>query len=381
MGPPMGLPAGVLPGPKVPMVPQRPPARIPPGAPMIPEMNFPPQYQMDSAPEDGPRSVACQSRAEVIKVAQVYPCPDTRQYIHRGYARFQERQIAQPSHHSDICGWVMASAHLDDHANANAMDSEIMHLRHNDFRLVFQCISGWCLMIWRSQEDFEEGIYGARRAPRALAWWDLRKAWDVQVDVGDPEADAMPYRVVIMTSQGNLYFLVELPDTVPVWYHSIRSLIKENALHDIQARDSIEHQRKRWPAACGLGRAMLGGQGVGERGLAIAFHAFDIDLNCFLQVGEIMLLIRELSAGILAAEGRAEGQDRETALYCARTRMPEDELFERAMRFRRRCDTVGDGKIRKEDFVRSGLGAMLEAVDVPDIVGFDDFDGSGFFFD
>jgi len=367
MGPPPGAFAS---GQGPPMGQQRSPARIPPDAPPVPfSANFPAQRQMDAAPEDGPVSVACCNRPEVIRTGQLYPCPDTAQYLRRDLSRFQERELAQPSHSSDICGWVMAAASFDDHPAANSLDEDVMNIRHNAFRLVFQCLSGWALMHWRSQEDFEAGIYGARRAPRPIAWWDLRKAWDVQVEVGDPETDVVAHRIVINTHQGNLYFLVELPDTVPTWYYGIRSIIKDNASSQVKTRDSPLHQRKRWPAACGVAQALMSGQGVGERALAITFHVFDIDYDCHLQVGELMLLIRELAAGVLFAEGRAEGQDRETAIFSASARMGEDELFERAMRFRKVCDTVGDGKVRKDGFVRCGVAAMLEAVDIPLFVG------------
>lgn len=370
-GPPMGAPMGSLPNfQNAPMLPQRPPAWIPPGAPMIPDrVSFPGQRQMDSASEDGPVSVACNNRPEVIKTGQMYPCPDTKTFLHRGLSRQQERELSQPGHASDICGWVMATAAFDDHATANTAEEDIMNIRHNDLRLVFQCLSGWALMHWRSQEDFEAGIYGARRAPRPLCWWDMRKAWDVQLEVGDLQADIIPYRVVVSTHSGNLYFLVELPETVPSWYYGIRGIIKDQALSAVKSRDNPQHQRKRWPAACGLAQALMNGQGVGERAMAIAFHLFDIDYDCHLQVGELMLLIRELAAGALYAEGRAEGQDRETAIFSATTRMNEEELFERALRFRRTCDSVGDGKVRKDDFILKGLGAMLEAVDIPVFVG------------
>lgn len=54
-----------------------------------------------------------------------------------------------------------------------------------DLQLAFQCISGWTMMLWRSQDEFEAGIHGYRRAPRAAAWFDLRSAYDVHLEVGD----------------------------------------------------------------------------------------------------------------------------------------------------------------------------------------------------
>mmetsp|Transcript_13545 Transcript_13545/g.41790 ORF Transcript_13545/g.41790 Transcript_13545/m.41790 type:complete len:382 (+) Transcript_13545:36-1181(+) len=358
-----------------PMVPQRLPQGMPPGAPLIPEMSFPPQRLMDSAPEDGPVSVAYKAQPEVVKIEQLRPCPDTRQYLHRGYSRFQERALAQPSQANDICGWVLATIHTSDHAEANRLDEEIMHVRHNDFRLVFQCISGWALMNWASQDAFEEGIHGARRAPRPLAWWDLRKAWDVKVDVGDPFTDIIAHRITVSTSSGNLYFCVELAENVPIWYSAIRGLIKDNAVHQVKARDTVSHQRKRWPAACGLASALAAGGGIGDRALAIAFHAYDMDCDCALQVGELMVLVTELIAGLLHVEGRAEGHDRETAVYTVGARIHEEDMFERAARFRRRCDAAGDGRVRKDDFIRFGQGAMLEAIEMAGIPGGMDYAG------
>jgi len=147
----MGLPQQVMtPRQKVPVY-------IPPGAPLIPARNFPPQRQMDSAPEDGPVSVAAHSRAEVIRIFQQRPCPNTKQYAQfqpAGLRQLQERQLGSPGHANDICGWVLAAEHGD-----GTDDSEYMDLQLDEFRRVYQCISGWILMMWRSEDDFKEGIF------------------------------------------------------------------------------------------------------------------------------------------------------------------------------------------------------------------------------
>merc|ERR1719221_2089899 len=147
---------------------------------------------MDGAPEDGPPSVAYGMKAEILSIGQMRPCPNTNQYIHREFSVKQEAQVRQPSNSCDICGWVVATVHTSDTEGSNKESHLNLHL--NEFRIVFQCISGWILMIWRTQDEFEDGIYGARRAPRPLAWWDLRKAWDVHVEVGDVESDLVPNR-------------------------------------------------------------------------------------------------------------------------------------------------------------------------------------------
>jgi len=340
------------------------PASIPPGAPMIPARNFPPQRQMDSAPEDGPVSVAVRARAEVIRINQKWPCPQTNQYTQRQPAltQFQERQLGSPGHANDVCGWVVAAEHGD--GTDDALDAEYMDLHLDEFRRVYQCISGWILMVWRSEEDFKEGIFGARRAPRPLGFWDLRQAWDVRFDVREAswEDESGASKVTVMTSKGNVYFCVELQEDLPIWYFAIRNLIKDNYLHAIQVRDTPLQQRKRWPAAVGLAEALAMGSPICERALCITFHLYDLDCDIFLQVGELMLLIQELAAGSLASEGRAEGQDRTTAMNSVRSRLSEDDLFERAMLVRRRLDTVGDGRVRKEDFAHNGPAALLESL-------------------
>jgi len=345
---------------------QRAPANIPPGAPLIPARSFPPQRQMDSAPEDGPVSVAARSRAEVIRIFQQRPCPNTKQYaqFQPAVQQFQESKLHSPGHANDMYGWVMAAEHGD--GTDDALDAEYMDLQLDEFRRVFQCISGWILMMWRSEEDFKEGIFGARRAPRPLAWWDLRQAWDVRLDVREAswEDESGASKVTVMTSNGNMHFCVEFHEDLPLWYNAIRGLIKDNYLRSMQVRDTPLHQRKRWPAAVGLAEALAIGSPICERALCIAFHLYDLDCDLFLRAGELMLLIQELAAGSLASEGRAEGQDRTTALNSVHSRLPEEHLFESAMLLRRRLDTVGDGRVRKEDFVRAGPAALLEALGV-----------------
>lgn len=341
------------------------PANIPPGAPLIPARNFPPQRHMDSAPEDGPISVAARARAEVIRIQQLRPCPNTKQYAQYQPAvqQLQERQLGSPGHANDICGWVMAAEHGDGTDNDN-LDAEYMDLQLDSFRRVYQCISGWILMMWRSEEDYKEGIFGARRAPRPLGWWDLRQAWDVRLDVREAswEDESGASKVTVMTSKGNMFFCVEFQEDLPVWYFGIRGLIKDNYLHATQVRDTPLQQRKRWPAAVGLAEALATGSPICERALCIAFHLYDLDCDLFLQAGELMLLIQEIAAGMLACEGRAEGQDRTTALNSVHSRLSEDDLFEKAILLRRRLDSVGDGRVRKEDFARTGPSAILEAL-------------------
>jgi len=340
------------------------PASIPPGAPVIPSRIFPPQRQMDSAPEDGPISIAVHARAEVIRINQKRPCPNTKQYaqFQPAIQRIQDRQ-GHPGHANDICGWVTAAEHGD--GGDDSLGAEYnMDLNLNEFRRVYQCISGWILMHWRSEEDFKEGIFGARRAPRPLAWWDLRQAWDVRVDVREAswEDESGANKVTVMTAKGNIYFCVDLQEDLPIWHFAIRGLIKDNYIHAIRVRDTPLQQRKRWPAAVGLAEALSCGSPIGERALCITFHLYDLDCDLFLQAGELMLLIQELAAGSLASEGRAEGQDRATALNSVHSRLSEDDLFERGMLLRRRLDTVGDGRVRKEDFVQTGPAALLEAL-------------------
>jgi len=354
-------PAMTMGGPSGPPL-QEPPATGPQD-PMIPlGMIFPPQPVADSMKNDGPVSVAYNMQPEVIHIGPVRPCPQTRQYIHRGLARIQESKFTQPRHSVDICGWVMAAVDPNDAQDDNQAERNRMHIIHNPSRLVFQCISGWTLLQWHNEDDFEQGINGDRRAPRPIAWWDLRKAFDVHLEIGDPQRDMAPYRFTLMFSTGNLYFCVELPDTVPVWHQALRNLVMDANMDRVKRVDAEVHQRKRWPAACGIARALVSGSPVGERAMAILFHCYDIDYDCNLRVGEIVMLLLEVMAGCAHAEGLAEGQDRETALMSARSRLPEDQLYDRAQVFRRSCDLRGDGKVRKDDFIRFGQGLLLEAL-------------------
>lgn len=232
----------------------------------------------------------------------------------------------------------------------------------DEFRLAYQCISGWVIMLWRSQDDFEEGIQGHRRAPRALAWFDLRTAYDVCLDVGDPGSHVAPHRITVTMKTGNYYFCVEMPEDVPVWYEAIWRLIQDARLRDVRAKDTELHQRKRWPAACGIVEALLRGGPIGDRAMAVLFHAYDMNYDCYLQVGELMVLLQELAAALLHASGHGEGVERNTAVFSTTHRVPEDDLFDKAMQLRRRLCSHGDGKVRKDDFVRCGPVALSEAL-------------------
>jgi len=322
---------------------------------------------MDSAAEDGPISVAFNMRPSLRTMIPKRPSPDTLQYPNRMESWLQEKQLVGklPRHPADVCGYVQAAITDEhDHSAKNKAEYHRLGFQHNEVRLVFQSISGWVLMVWRSQEEFEEGIHGDRRAPRPIAWFDLREAVDLEVTIGDYFQDLCPHLIRILMKSGNYYFRVELPEDVPVWYMAIKRLIQDACIDDVRLRDTETHKMKRWPAACGIAKAILGGWPIGERALAIAFHCYDIDYDCALKTGELMVLIQELLAAMLHDEGRAEGQDRATAVMSAASRVSEDDLYERAIRFRRRCDNHCEGKVRKDNFIIYGHSAILEALDM-----------------
>jgi hypothetical protein len=313
---------------------------------------------MDQNPKDGPISVAAKMQPSLRSIKQQRPCPLTAQYIHQDPA-LSKRVPAQPRDSVDICGWVVAAV---DPGDPNVSDVNAMNVHSHPSRMAFQCISGWTLLLWRSQDDFEAGIYGARRAPRALAWFDLRRAWSVNVDVGKHQEDLVPYRITLNMDSGNYYFCVDAPEDVEAWYTAFRCLLQDAAWNRVRSIDTKAHQMKRWPAACGIAGVLLDGGPLGARALAVLFHAYDMDYDCVLRLGEIMVLIQELVAGAICAEGRAEGEDRNSAVYSARFRLPEEDVFNRAMVFRRRCDQHGDGKVRKDDFILCGQEAICEAL-------------------
>lgn len=326
--------------------------------------HFPPQPVADFSRDDGPASVARQLRPSVIGLQAVRPCPHTDQYVHRAASRRMEEQAAQPRHSSDVCGWVMAGGNWMEHWEANDAESENMGIHHNELRMVYQHICGWTLTVWESQHHFEEGKTGRRGAPRACSWLDLRRAHNVYVEYGDEASDVVPHTITIMMNDGNYYFSVEFPEDVAVWFTAIKSLIQDASIAAVRKVDAPLSQKKRWIAACGCMRVLANGGPLGERALAVLFHAFDVDYNCQLRLGEIIVLIQEMMAARMAIGDRAEGTDRDVAIECSRGRCSEDELFERAMAFRARLDADGNGVVTKDEFLLYGLDALCEALDI-----------------
>eukprot|EP00405_Crypthecodinium_cohnii_P020370 CAMPEP_0206475454 /NCGR_PEP_ID=MMETSP0324_2-20121206/34090_1 /ASSEMBLY_ACC=CAM_ASM_000836 /TAXON_ID=2866 /ORGANISM="Crypthecodinium cohnii, Strain Seligo" /LENGTH=385 /DNA_ID=CAMNT_0053950817 /DNA_START=150 /DNA_END=1310 /DNA_ORIENTATION=+ len=353
----------------------KPPPReqlLSPHAPPCPDLELPPQHVVDSCLEDGPVSVAMNLKPHVFHIGGERPGPHTLQYGSNRYGHQAgvlrpppTKPPSQPRLSSDVCGWVLASASEGETELENFLD--MMQLCHNELRLVFQCISGWCLMQWRSEEEFEVGIQGGPKAPRAVSWIDLRTAYDVRVEEGNAQAEVAPYRIAILMAQGNFYFRLELAEDLPVWHDAIRRVIQDANWQSINARDTAIQQRKRWPAAIGVADALFVQQaGLGERAMAILFHVYDIDGACSLCVGELMVLLREIHAGLLHCEGTAEGRERDTAVLAAAMRVGEDDLFERAIVMRRRCCPQGGAKVLKDDFIRLGPAALAEALGLDD---------------
>lgn len=290
-----------------------------------------------------------------------WPCPNTRQYLHHGALRNESRRGRAPRREVDISGFVMAGPTLDASEEHNREDEERMNMRLNEFRLVYQCISAWTVMLWQSQEDFEAGVHGGYHVPRPITWFDLRRAYDVHLERGDSYAHLMPNRITLQTHTGSYYFCVEHPDDAALWFEALWRTVQDAQWQRVLARDNVAHQRKRWPAACGVANALFMQRvPVGPRAMAILFHAYNVDCDCKLSAGELMLLLQELVAALVHDEGHAEGGDRNAAVASAQSRVHEDELFDRAMQVRKRI--TPSGEVRKDEFILCGAAALAEAI-------------------
>lgn len=323
-----------------------------------------PQPILDSMENDGPLSVAYQIKPHIVGIRPQYIAPATGQYPFRYDAKRLENWGKIKSH-EEIQGYVQASIDADAGAGFDEDDLKTLHLDHREDRLVFMVISGWALMMWRSEEDYMRGQYGNRNAPRPLGWWDLRKAHDLAVEMGEKtEEDRCPHRIAVLESQGTVYFRVPYEEDVHIWYNGIRGIIRDYNYEFIKSRDTKHHQQKRWPCAIGLAECLQRGLPIGERAMASAFHCYDLDYNCILGVGEIMIMIEEIEAGIRHNAGLAEAAERDTAMESAMSKFEGgvNEVFERAMTFRNSCDRDGNGKVRKDEFMISGQTLLSQAL-------------------
>merc|ERR1719473_2266524 len=98
--------------------------------------------------------------------------------------------------------------------------------------------------------------------------------------------------------------------------------------------------------------------------MASAFHCYDLDYNCVMGVGEIMVLIEEIEAGIRHNSGIAEAKDRDEAVESGLSKFEGglNDVFERAMTFRNSCDKNGNGEVRVDEFMAEGQHLMSEAL-------------------
>lgn len=339
--------------------------------PLCPRMYFPPQPFMDTDPADGPISVAYQFQPQVFSIHSKFPCPNTGQYNDRFESFFLHpalKNTMPASNQANVCGYVQAAMNDED----GSSDLKTFNIAMNNLRLVYASIQAWCFYLWRDIDDFHRGMSGLRGTARPIAFWDLRTAVDCDVDFGDWASEVCPHRIRIITTRGNLFFRVEHPEDVPIWYKAIKKVMQEWAWQHTQTVDRDLHREKRWPAARGIAKALLNTSPIGSRAMAILYHCYDIDYNNVLMVGEVMVLIQEVMAGIMCEEGRAEGEDRSVAVQCALSRFEDQEdLYDRAQKFVRRCTDATTGKIKKDNFIRFGHAALCEALDLPTPVDFD----------
>lgn len=268
---------------------------------------------------------------------------------------------------TDINGPVQAAVHPDNNSllwDTNEVDKSKMNIEHNDIREVELSLSGFTLQMWGSEEECHLGIRGGRRAPRPWAWWDLRCAHDVSVEVGDVYVDEFPYRVCIHCKKGCIFFRVTTARAVALWHDAIRRVIQDSFQGHIARCDNTHLQQRRWIVAVGLMQNIQSTYMLNDLALESVFHAYDFDYNNQLETGELMLLVLECYAAHFNVQGYADCQDRDTAVTTCLARQPWDIVYDKAMHFRRRVDEDGNGVIRKDEFVRHAQYAILEAVGV-----------------
>lgn len=362
---------------------------------------------VDAMEDDGPLSVAYGLQPEVVGIRPQIPAPNTGQYPYRYDARKMETW-GQIKSYETITGYVQASLRPDADEATNEAEREKLNLDHRDDRIVYMVLSGWALMMWRSDEEYLKGKNGGRNAPRPLGWWDMRKAHDVVVELGESDSEEKcPHRIAVLTGEGITYFRVPhsggqgpeadhirnlqahkeiaieegdvrqeqmLDDQllqlrikdVLIWYNGIRGLIREYNYQFIQSRDNPDFQRKRWPGAIGIAKCLLKGNpaSMGEMAMALVFQAYDIDYNCILGVGEIMIMIQEVEAAIRHIQGYKEAQDRQCAMESSSSKFDGglNEIFEKAMTFRNSCDRNGNGEVRKDEFIINGQALLAQAL-------------------
>jgi len=366
MQPPLGAPMPGMPGMPPGSMGGYPGSRPGGNVPLMPgNVARLPQAALDSMQEDGAVSVAVDVQQKLLFVGAKRPSPATNQFMNRWYSNLLEQKRSQPRHMTDICGWVQAAIDPVGFEDATQAEAERMNIRHNEDRLVYAATNGWTFQFWTSQDDFEHGVRGPHRGgSRPISWWDLRKAYDVMVDISDIELDNCPHRIAVLTRGGNIFFRVEFSEDVPLWYFAIRRIIQDSYTNKAESHDTRHKELKRWPAAVGVCRALIHGEVIGSRAMAVLFHAYDIDYNCGLELGELMLLIKELYAAQLHLSGRAEADSRDGAIFSAQSRLDKEEQFERAVQFRRVCDKDGNGTVEKDEFIRWGQVCMVQAVDM-----------------
>jgi hypothetical protein len=335
------------------------------------QMNLP-QYVLDTMENDGPISVAYQFQPHVIGIRPERPSPATGQYPYRYDAKALENWGKIRSH-EEIEGYVQASVDADAGSGISEDDLKRLHLDKREDSIVYMVVSGWALMMWRTKEDYNRGVNGARNAPRPLGWWDLRKAFDVHVEQGTDvkwrpwmrdEVERCPHRLAVLTNEGVVYFRVAFTEDVYIWYNGIRGLIRDYHYNFIKFRDTKHHQQKRWPCAIGLAEHLQRGLPIGERAMASAFHCYDLDYNCILGIGEIMVMIQEIEAGIRHNSGLAEARGRDEAVESGISMFEGglNEVFEMAMKFRNACDKDGNGQVRVDEFMAYGQALLCDAM-------------------
>merc|ERR1719183_1763176 len=101
--------------------------------------------------------------------------------------------------------------------------------------------------------------------------------------------------------------------------------------------------------------------------MAITFHCYDLEYRTYLTVTDIMVLIKEMTAGFFFGQGGVESGTRELAVSNAESRLPDEELFQRGMRFLKMTDFDGNSQVEKDEFCLYGQAALHDVLGLPEL--------------
>eukprot|EP00746_Dinoflagellata_sp_MGD_P017972 gnl/MRDRNA2_/MRDRNA2_141586_c0_seq1.p1 gnl/MRDRNA2_/MRDRNA2_141586_c0~~gnl/MRDRNA2_/MRDRNA2_141586_c0_seq1.p1 ORF type:complete len:645 (+),score=86.47 gnl/MRDRNA2_/MRDRNA2_141586_c0_seq1:121-2055(+) len=326
------------------------------------------------------------SPGRLVSTKSLSPNPHTRQYSEKDSRKvFRDEQLPKQNIW-EIEGWAFMKMgkYESQYSNNDLFTAEGMVERlygnESSFSPFYLKINGWTMNFWENIEAMKGHLAG-RRECKPVGWIDTRRAHGVSLQKKLNEAPLV-FQVSLHFSNGHLRFRVQEEGEAQRWIDALHHIVYDRSIARQVAQDTSEKRRQRFRILSQLLKDMVRTAShqrhvVHHEQAATLFRLYDVNNSNDLEIGQLLLMIKELSAArrsnliefmtvyekSLSSKGQSFiGKDttgsakelKERASYLLRLyeqHLNPDRLVREAIDLKEQYDSSHDGSLQFKEFL------------------------------